>query len=85
MTDEFERYHVYAKLACPACKGAIDFLKGREDKFIVTIMDNDLEKLEQLKAQHNWNTVPIILGFTKEGEEVLLGGFSDIKQRFASE
>jgi len=81
MDEEFERYHIYAKLTCPVCKKAVDLFASRKDKFAVTILDNDLEKLDQLKAEYSWTTVPIIVGITKDEKEVLLGGFSDVKQR----
>jgi len=82
MTEEIKSYQIYTLLDCPACKRAIKLLQEREENFSVTVLDNDQERLLQLKEEHCWKTVPMIVGKTQEGKELFLGGCSDLEHRF---
>lgn len=82
MTEKIKNYHIYVTLGCPYCNGAVKLLEEKKEKFIVTVLDNDREKLAQLKEHFSWQTVPMIVGTTEEGKEVFLGGFTDLEKRF---
>lgn len=82
MTDEVKSYHVYVLLDCPYCKQAVKLLQEKKENFVVTVLDNDQERLQELKQKFNWQTVPLIVGKTKSSEELFLGGCSDLEQRF---
>jgi glutaredoxin len=82
MTDNVKSYHIYTILNCPACKRAIKLLEDRKENFAVTVLDNDQERLQSLKEEFCWQTVPMIVGKTEEGKEMFLGGCSDLERRF---
>jgi len=82
MTDNIKSYHIYTILNCPACKRAIKLLEDRKENFAVTVLDNDQERLQLLKEEFCWKTVPMIVGKTEEGKEMFLGGCSDLERRF---
>lgn len=82
MTENIKSYHVYSLVDCPACKRAVKLLQEKQENFVVTVLDNDQQRLSQLKEEYCWKTVPMIVGTTSEGKEVFLGGCSDLEQRF---
>jgi len=43
-------------------------------------MDTDQPLLNFLKQKYNWKTVPIVVGITKESEEIVIGGFTDLQK-----
>ena len=90
MTDEIKSYHIYTLVDCPACKRAIKLLQDRKDNFAVTVLDNDQEQLKLLKEEYCWQTVPMIIGKTEEGNfliggETKVGGFESALLRLVSE
>lgn len=81
MTDnEIERYQVLVLLDCPYCKAAVDLLKQQNKRFCTIVMDTDQPLLNFLKQKYNWKTVPIVVGITKESEEIVIGGFTDLQK-----
>lgn len=82
MTSEIKNYRVYMTTGCPFCKKVVTLLLEKKKTFSVTVLDNDIETLEELKKQYNWQTVPMIVGRTKEGKELFLGGCSDLERKF---
>lgn len=81
MTDnEIERYQVLVLLDCPYCKAAVDLLKKQNKRFCTIVMDTDQPLLNFLKQKYNWKTVPIVVGITKESEEIVIGGFTDLQK-----
>lgn len=82
MTEKINNYHVYVTLDCPYCNRAVKLLEEKKEKFIVTVLDNDREKLTQLKEQFSWQTVPMVVGTTEEGKDLFLGGCSDLEKHF---
>lgn len=81
MTDNIKSYDAYVLLDCPYCKKAIQLLQEKKKVFSVTVLDYDKERLALLKEKFSWQTVPLIVTKTEEGEELFLGGFSDLEQR----
>ena len=43
-------------------------------------MDQELEKLDEVKNKFNWKTVPIIFEVTSDGHFGLIGGYTDLKE-----
>ena len=82
MTEQIKSYQIYTLVDCPACKRAVNLLKEKKENFSVTVLDNDQERLTELKEEYCWNTVPIIVGKTEENKELFLGGCSDLERRF---
>ena len=82
MTEKIKSYHIYTLVDCPACKRAIKLLQEKKENFAVTVLDNDQERLSDLKEEYCWQTVPIIVGKTEEDKELFLGGCSDLERRF---
>ncbi len=73
------KYIIYGKASCPFCMKIIKKLTEAKKTFYVELLDGNPEKLEQMKAKYNHNTVPIVL--VKRTEEILIGGCDDaIKQ-----
>ena len=83
MTDDIKNYRVYMTTGCPYCKKAVTLLLNKKKSFSVTVLDNDIETLQELKKQYNWQTVPLIVAKTKDDKELFLGGFSDLEQTFS--
>lgn len=82
MTENIKSYHIYTLVDCPACKRAVKLLTEKKEVFAVTVLDNDQEKLNNLKEEYCWQTVPMIVGKTEEDKELFLGGCSDLERRF---
>lgn len=82
MTESFKSYHIYTLLDCPACKRAVKLLQEKKENFAVTVLDNDQERLKELKEEFCWQTVPIIVGKTQDNKEIFLGGCSDLERRY---
>jgi glutaredoxin len=82
MTENIKSYHIYTLVDCPACKRAVKLLTEKKEVFAVTVLDNDQEKLNNLKEEYCWQTVPMIVGKTEENKELFLGGCSDLERRF---
>jgi glutaredoxin len=69
------KYIIYGKASCPFCMKIIKKLTEAKKTFYVELLDGNPEKLEQMKAKYNHNTVPIVL--VKRTEEILIGGCDD--------
>jgi glutaredoxin 3 len=65
---------MYTKVPCPFCDRAKTFFKNRGLAFEEIDLTSDPQKLEEIKAQTGWRTVPIILINNK-----LIGGYTDLK------
>ena len=59
---------------------AVDLLKEKNKRFCTIVLDTDLPLLQFIKAKYNWKTVPIVIGITPESQEIVIGGYSDLKQ-----
>lgn len=71
-------YSVYVKTDCPYCKRAVSFLDERKLKFIVIVVDKNIEFLEHMKQQTNHKTVPIVLEHHQNMNR-LIGGSDDLQ------
>lgn len=81
-------YHIYAKTTCEYCKLAIDLLKERGEKFVVTVMDNCQEYEDGAKQMYAHPTVPIVLKLIpKEGgpSAELIGGYTELERLLSNE
>lgn len=65
---------IYTKDPCPYCERAIQFMKNENIEFEEHDLTNTPEKIEEIKNQTGWRTVPIIL-INNE----LIGGYTDLK------
>jgi glutaredoxin 3 len=65
---------LYKKNPCPYCDRAINLLNGRDLKFQVVDLTNNMDELQKLKTKWGWQTVPIIVINGK-----LVGGYTDLK------
>ena len=77
------RFIVYGRDSCPWCVRAVNFLEMlRQDKIFLN-MENHRDRLEEVKAFYNWNTVPVILENNLEtGKVKFIGGYDLLKKRF---
>lgn len=77
---EPQRYQVIALTDCPFCKKAVDLLKREKKKFSVLVVDHDQEMLLSMKNNTGHKTVPIIIGVMENGQQGLIGGFTDLEK-----
>ncbi len=69
------KYIIYGKSSCGYCKKIIKKLLESKKTFYVELLDDNPEKLEQMKLKYNHPTVPIVL--VKRVRETLIGGCDD--------
>jgi glutaredoxin len=81
MTEDIKSYHLYILLGCPFCEKAVNLLENKKQRFVISVMDNDLEELEETKQTYSHKTVPIVIGKTINNKQVLIGGCSELEQR----
>lgn len=74
-----EYYSLYVKLGCPYCKQAADLLEKKELQFELIVLDNSPVARKLYAERYEWETVPIII-LNNEGEQKLIGGFSDLEK-----
>lgn len=65
---------VYTKVPCPFCERAKTFLTEKGVKFETIDLTDNPDKLNQIKNETGWRTVPIIMINGK-----LIGGYTDMK------
>lgn len=84
-------YMVYTEQDCPHCAATIDFLKDKEEPFVVTDMSNNPDLLQNVKNFMDHQTVPIVqyvkMVYVAEQEQwvaqpAMIGGFDDLKLFF---
>ena len=76
-------YHVYAKAACPWCVKAINLLHEKGCEFVLTLVDNSPEFYHNVKKKYDWQTVPMVAEIDVTGNEVFIGGFTDLSAYLA--
>tara|TARA_R100001443_G_C3336476_1_gene173536 strand:- start:74 stop:331 length:258 start_codon:yes stop_codon:yes gene_type:complete len=69
------KYIIYGKSSCPFCTKIIKKLIEAKKTFYVELLDENPERLEQMKIKYKHNTVPIVL--IRKEEEIFLGGCDD--------
>ena len=69
------KYIIYGRASCPFCVKIIKKLTEAKKTFYVELLDENPEKLEQMKIKYNHDTVPIVL--VKREVETLIGGCDD--------
>jgi glutaredoxin len=77
-----EHYYVWALSDCPYCLQAVEELVKQKTFFTTFVMDEKQDELNALKEARSWKTVPLIVFKDKDGEEKLIGGFTDLKDWF---
>jgi len=81
-----QHYTLWVKSHCPFCIKAKDELYERKLDHTIFVMDDKPEHLDAVKAAHNHPTVPIITVLDPlQGEEVLIGGYTDLENHFGPE
>jgi glutaredoxin len=66
---------MYTKVPCPFCVAAKRFFEQHQIAFEEIDLTDNIDRLNQIKRETGWMTVPIIL----IGDE-LIGGYTDLKQ-----
>ena len=74
-------YNIWIKWHCPYCGDAQDEMRNQRVSYSVFVMDERLEELETLKEKWDHSTVPLITTL-KDGKEVLIGGYDNLKEWF---
>ena len=81
-----EYYQIYAWGECPYCVKVKDILIKNEKQFMFSCLDDSPELLKMIKERYNWETVPMILHFKREGKDSwvseFVGGCSDLVKAF---
>ena len=72
-------YKLIVKNTCPFCVSAIELLKEKDLRYSATSVDGNPELLQEMKANYNWQTVPIITKVTQSGT-LFIGGYTDLKE-----
>jgi glutaredoxin len=76
-------YHIFANTVCPFCVRAINLLNESETEYVLTLIDNSPNYLENLKKEHEWETIPIIFECNNDTKEKkLIGGYTDLMDYF---
>ena len=73
-----EIYLVYGITDCPACLRAQAYLMERDLEYVFINTDFSKNYRTAICEEFGWSTFPIIIKVTAE-EEVLIGGFSELK------
>lgn len=76
-------YKVIMKVDCPFCRKAVDLLSEKKLPFVVVVVDNSEEFLQEQKRNYNWPTVPIVLEVDSLGKETLVGGFTELNEKLS--
>ena len=76
----FEYFHLYICTTCRYCQDAIDLLEKENQEFIVTVMDKSPQFRKGIATHLNFPTVPLIVRGTLEGEVVMVGGYTQLKE-----
>lgn len=75
-------YILYVTGHCPWCVKAINLLNESGLEYAVTLLDQALDYRRHLKNKYKWDTVPIVVEVEPSGAEKLIGGYTDLEQRF---
>lgn len=79
MTD-IKKFQAIVLTECSFCKKAVNLLKKEKKQFSVLVLDHDEEMLANVKSNTNHPTVPIIIGMMENGQQVLIGGFTELEK-----
>ncbi len=66
---------VYRTTTCPYCTAAKRLLEQRKIAYEEVFLDQDAERMAELKARHDWRTVPMVFVGSH-----FVGGYTDLKQ-----
>ena len=76
-------YLLYVTGHCPWCVKAINLLNESGLEYAVILLDQALDYRRHLKKKYKWDTVPIVVEVDINGEEKLIGGYTDLEKRFS--
>ena len=80
------RYFIYGRETCPFCVAACNYLDATQREYIFFDHKDDLEFLSEAKAFYDSETVPIILeNDTSSGQVNMIGGYTDLLERFEND
>lgn len=82
---EVDKYQAIVLTDCPFCKKAVDLLRKEKKTFSVLVLDHDVSTLNTIKTNTGHKTVPIIIGTLKNGQQTLIGGFTELQQFLQSQ
>ena len=74
-----EHYTLWIKTDCPFCIAAREEVYKRRVNHTINIMDDNPEKLNELKELWNHPTVPIVV-YRDDVVESFVGGYTDLKK-----
>jgi len=72
-------YFLWTKSTCPFCKKASDILAENRYPHTIYTLDSNPELLQKAKEKFNWETVPLVLEQSSDGESKFIGGCSDLE------
>tara|TARA_B100000886_G_C20196076_1_gene396372 strand:- start:376 stop:633 length:258 start_codon:yes stop_codon:yes gene_type:complete len=82
----YEYYVIYGWSDCPYCVEAKEILMRHEKQFMLCLLDESPALLNMLKEKHGWETVPMIIHYTKnitkQWTPEFVGGCSNLKTLF---
>ena len=70
-----KKYIVYGRSSCPFCIKVVNKLIRNGKTFYAEMLDDNPERLEQIKKRYNHPTIPVVI--IKEEKEILIGGCDD--------
>jgi len=78
--EKIDYFHLFGTSKCPFCVKAINLLNESGFLYVMTLLDNALPVLSDVKKTYNFKTVPIITRHTvgKEASE-FIGGCNDLE------
>ena len=74
-------YKLYIRESCPYCQRAVHFLVKNKIQHMLIIDDND-RLIEEAKNNYQWPTVPIVLEVDEKENELLIGGYTEMRKYF---
>ncbi len=75
-------YYAWIKTGCPYCTKARDEFITQKVSHTLMVMDDHLERLDEMKQKFNWKTVPLIIKSDADGTNQLIGGYTDLVRHF---
>lgn len=78
-----KKYIVYGRSTCPYCVKVVNKLIRKGKCFYVEMLDEQPEKLEEIKKIYNHPTIPVVTII--DNKEILIGGCDDTIRHLAKE
>jgi len=76
-------YFLWAKSDCEWCIKAADLLNTKAISYTTFTMDKQQDLLKEVKENFKWETVPIILEVSSNGQTNFVGGYDDLEKHLS--